>query len=261
MAGKRPTFVIEDGIYECQKEFCRRMKDKGKVSSATEIAKMIAKRLSTDPKDEIDRVKKWVSGKSGPQRIEEVEVLADYFGCEIRELLMLVDRKEINMKNMISDTERAVARGLYGELCDLIQDLDWGVTLPLGSDEYYIEQSKQKQRDAFYEKYANSMEHHFFNAEEARCYYIQMIRKTALDLPAKMRADLIDFVNDCFVRTDYDEASDTYSYEVFGAPFYEDYLQGNKIEDTIENQYKYKVILKTRLEKKLDDIFQNYIRI
>ncbi len=190
-------------------------------------------------------VKEWHNPKrNGPSDIGAVEALAEYYGRDVKEFLIKVRKIEENKDmNSINDDERAVARQLYAEMCDLLEWIEW----------------EDNPIERFYHNPENDKtikEPRFKHQEDARAYYKLSIRKTSLDLPVELREQLCDFVDEVFG----DEDTEDVFLQYFNSQPYRDYLEENGWKDTDDTRYKYSATLKNHLSVKLDEIFKDYSR-
>lgn len=235
MANRPREFELDDGIYRFDrvafKDIYKRYPQRGKMK--------LLEQISYEVNKEFDTVKDWTKGNSGPSDYEAVEVLAKYFGCDPKDLLIKVKDKENNM-NTIQESEKTVARHLYGEMLEMMQFIKWNCFDP--------DVPSVKIRTENYER--------FHNQEEAREHYLLEVRKTALDLPAEMRLDLLEIVDECFGEEDVD-----YNEMFINSKSYREYIFENELKDTDESRCKYAAIFKQKTMKAIDEVFKDYIRV
>ena len=244
MARNRTEFTIDGDIYIFDRNaFAEIYKNyKGSKTDAIEY-------ISKETGCESDTVRGWARGAYGPSELKSVEVLADFFGCDIKVLLIVVKRKGSEMeKREISKSERKAARKLYKKMCDLLQKITYEAP-DFELNEYYHDNTKKKKK-------ADPPR----SVESLRKEYKFVIRKTALDLNAQLRADLYDWVLECFGGTPA-SGEDEEGWLILLGSNYQNYLDENGWRDTDESRYKYVSVFEPIMSEKLDEIFKDYICI
>ncbi len=196
-------------------------------------------------------VRDWLNGKNGPSTEEAVAELAKEFGRDKFDFLEeitendtkkdrnTIEGSNVEMKNTINEYERMVAREIYCEMLEMLQFIEWEDPL----DDEPLPRIKTE------------VSGRFDNQEDARTHYLLAIKKTALDLPSKVRVELEDLVEDCFGPFDI-ENNEMY----FNSPDYLDYIKKNDWYDDCETRYKYSATFRTDMSSRLDRIMADYAR-
>ena len=254
MAKGRPvttyTFDNDDGIYIFNGANMKRLKSESRTKSEKHFVERIAEKTGYSE----SAVKAWLRGEYGPTDTKAIEVLADFFKCDKCIFLKKIDERKKEMRT-ISDSERTAAREIYGEMLEMMYLLDWEEPNP-------TEDAEKIQR------IRTAVTGRFKSVEEAYEHYMLAIRKTRLDLPGKVRLALTQLVDDCF--GDFEQTYDFLAaYDpdgvgtsmYFNSPAYGEYLEKHGQRDTFEMRYEYEYLFKTEVAHRLDEIFEDYIRI
>lgn len=246
MARKRSVITIDGADYwfstkAFQKYYNQTLKRRHKSGNKESLTKVIAEEVGASE----STVKGWIAGKHGANLgKDKIEKLANLiFLDDYKKLLepiegIITKGEEEQMANrIITESERNAARNLYGEMCDMIKMCVWEPPILLEHPEYEV-RIKCK----------------FSNQEEARYYYHDAIRKTALDLPESMRDELMMLVDRGFGNSDA-EFNEMY----FNSDEYRDYLKKNDRKDNADSRCLYSAGFIDQMRSELDRIFDAYI--
>ena len=229
MARQISSFIMDDGKRYIFKKGCidsSFFKEVSKNQVINEI-KALIEDIS------VSTIRGWLDGRHGPSDKKSVEALAKVFGRDVYDFLEVAERNDVKMK--IDEYERKVARGIYGEMLEMIQLIKWEDPL----DDFPSIRAEVHGR--------------FDNQEEAREHYLLAIRKTSLDLPVEIRAKLVDLVECCFGPFDIE-----YNEMYFNSPEYKEYLKKNDWHDNCEARYKYSATFRNDMTNRLNEILSEY---
>lgn len=246
--GRTPTIIETidgiDYIYDGAKaaEIWRYLRNKCKKKDGT-IQRIIAE-IAAETHYEEPTVRDWLKGAYGPGKPEAIDVIAEKLGCDRSSLLKTYIKEEKNKMEEIKITkmERKAARKLYGELCDMLQIIDWE------DEKVWMEFP-----DARIQAYDR-----FRNQYEAEQYYLLLVRKASVDLPKAMREDIVKLINDSFeffsdcIDPPYELNEETEGYKKI--------TSGNGVKRDVDAIYKYVNNYKQQISDRLDTIFDRYIR-
>ena len=245
--GRKRSVITIDGIdywfsiKAFQKYFNDAKRIRQKTGDKYSLIKVVAEKVGVTE----STVKGWKAGKHGSDLNEDgIKKLAELLHLDdYKKLLEPVEKdgkkgEDIKMANrMITDNERNAARSLYGEMCDMIKLCVWEPPLFLEHPEYEVH-----------------IKCKFSNQEEARYYYHDAIRKTALDLPKSMRDELMMLVDRGFGNSDA-EFNEMY----FNSDEYHDYLKKNDRKDNTDTRCLFSAGFIDQMRSELDRIFDAYI--
>ncbi len=244
--GRKRSVITIDGIdywfsiKAFQKYFNDAKRIRQKTGDKDSLIKVVAEKVGVTE----SAVKGWKAGKHGANLEEDdIKKLAELFYLtNYKKLLEPVEKdvkkgENVKMANrIITDNERNAARSLYGEMCDMIKMCIY-------------------ERPVFdYPEKVEYREPRFRNPEEARYYYHDTIRKTALDLPKSVREDLAVLVDRAFGEVDTD-----YNQMYLNSDEYREYLKKHGNSDNDDTRCLFSVGFIDQMRSELDRIFDAYI--
>lgn len=188
-------------------------------------------------------VKDWLNGRYGPSDPNVVEVIAKALECNSIELLKLKNEERIKMEERkITKMERKAARRLYGELCDMLEIIDW-------EDESIVMQFPMARIRAW---------SRFEDPYEAEQYYLLLVRKNAIDLPKGIIEELKSLISEAF-NLFSDSIDPPYELNIH-TDGYKKILEEKEWEKKREHIYLYVRNYRERISEELDRIFDRYMR-